>query len=80
MLIAILIIIIIVVAIINTKRDCEEPYINKPTVLGGNPPNYTDYNTDLTFAIKSFLSELSWRYFAIFAVPTVMEYGCSGKE
>jgi hypothetical protein len=48
MLIIILIIIIIVIAIINTKRDCEEKYINKPTVLGGNPPNYTDYNTDLT--------------------------------
>lgn len=37
MLIPILIIIIIVIAIINTKRDCEEPYINKPTVLDGNP-------------------------------------------
>ncbi len=45
MLIVILIIIIIVIAVINTKRDCEEQYINKPTVLGGNPPNYTDYNT-----------------------------------
>jgi len=48
MLIVILIIVIIVVAIINTKRDCEEKYINKPNVLDGNPPNYMDYNTDLT--------------------------------
>ena len=48
MLIVILIIIIIVIAVINTKRDCEEQYINKPTVIGGNPPNYNDYNTQLT--------------------------------
>lgn len=49
MLILILLVFIIIISIINTKNEYDsESYINNPSVLGGNPPNYTDYNTELT--------------------------------